>query len=684
MSIATELYEATHNKTVFETIEKINRLSGIDRWFLNSFQRIVQMQYDLQGKPLNNSLLRAKQLGFSDAFLGQLTGTTELAVRDMRIHHNIHPGVKKIDTVAAEYPCTTNYLYYTYSTPKVVGEVSTSEDTILVLGSGVYKIGSSVEFDWCTVSCIRELRDLGKRVIILNCNPETVSTDYDEADMLYFTEITLESVLEVYGFTKPEGVILSVGGQAPNNIALDLWHQQLPIIGTSPASIDGAENRHKFSRMLDHLGIDQPLWSKLESVDTAKTWCEEVGYPCLVRPSYVLSGAAMNVAYTPDDLNTYLTEATQVSRDYPVVVSKFISGAKEIEVDAVAKNGIVKFIAISEHVENAGVHSGDATLIFPAQDLTEETLSMINQSVAGIAKELDIHGPFNMQFIAKDDHVLVIECNLRVSRSFPFVSKTLGTNLVAQATRIMMNTEIAPSSERAVSTRVGVKVPQFSFNRLPNADILLGVEMKSTGEVACFGETTPEAYLKAITATGFVPPKRGSSVLLSIGGYAHKKEFRSSVLNLLSLGYELYATHNTADYICSVVPDMDLKASQKACVELSHADIMERLRSKHISLLVNITERNKMRSDDESKSKGFAMRRAGIEVGIPVFTDIKSAKLLVEGLHKFSSRADNVPVRSAIDCFTHYRTVRIPGLIDVHVHVRDPGETHKEDWETCT
>lgn len=664
-------------------IDEINRLTGIDKWFLSAIQRITRHQLLLTTRAAaceSSDVLRAKQLGFSDKFIAWCIGSTENAVRDLRHIYNIRPEIKKIDTVAAEFPCITNYLYSTYACPltRNIPAKNTAyiedNNTVIVLGSGVYKIGSSVEFDWCAVSCLRELRNLGKRTIMINCNPETVSTDYDEADILYFAEVSLESVLDIYSMEQPSGgVVVSVGGQLPNNIAMDLWHHQVMVVGTQPENIDGAENRYKFSRTLDRLGVDQPRWKELSSIETATTWCSEVGYPVLVRPSYVLSGAAMNVAYSDEQLLRYLSVATEVSRDHPVVISKFIAGAKEIEVDAVANKGIVCTMAICEHVENAGVHSGDATLIFPAQDLTSGTLSQITSSVNAIASELQINGPFNLQFIAKDDNVLVIECNLRVSRSFPFVSKTLGVNFVGQATKVMMRQPVTDWNVDTCCSRIGVKVPQFSFHRLPDADILLGVDMRSTGEVASFGISAAEAYLKGLTASGVEPPVRGSNILLAIGGYEAKKEFRASVLKLNELGYKIFATHNTADYITGTGGNVN---------ELDTPTIMEWIANKKFGLIINVTERNKMRSIEELRgSAGYRMRRAAVDVGIPVLTDIKVAKLLVVGLCE-----NSLPllVKTNIDCFTNYKTIKLPGLVDVHVHVREPGETHKEDWASAT
>lgn len=686
LAVATGLATKTY------TIEQIHALSGIDRWFLEKIERIVSVAETLKlmrnsnkGETRKTWLHTAKKLGFSDEAIAYYIGSTELVIRSERIHYDIKPSVKQIDTVAAEFPCCTNYLYTTYATtpattPATPATTSTTlqkRDKILVLGSGVYHIGSSVEFDWCSVSCIRELRRLGKEVIVVNCNPETVSTDYDEADSLYFTEVSLETVLDIYETEHPTGVIVSVGGQLPNNIAMKLHLQGVPIIGTSPENIDNAENRKKFSRLLDRAGIDQPLWKELDSVQAAITWSQEVSYPVLVRPSYVLSGAAMNVAYSDNDLKKFLGAAVQVSQDHPVVISKFISDAKEIEVDAVADHGNVKYIAVSEHVENAGVHSGDATLIFPAQDLTEKTTAAIKEIAYSIARILEINGPFNIQFIAKDDKIKVIECNLRVSRSFPFVSKTMGINFVSVATAIMVGLPVENIDPPPID-RVGVKVAQFSFNRLTGAEILLGVEMQSTGEVACFSSDYRIAYLKALIASGFLRkiPERGAPILISIGGYLFKKEFRQSISILRELGYDIYATRNTANYYN--IPEMRLHSSTRT------DNIMNWIAERRFAIIINITERNKMRCVEDEPTSGYYLRQAAIQHNVPIVTDIKAAKLLINGLRLLMNANlttfDNIDV----DCFGKNGIVRIPGLIDVHVHVREPGHTHKEDWKSCT
>lgn len=501
------------------TLDKLYELTKIDKWFLQKMKNIIDYHMLLESMDQKHLpydvLLAAKQLGFSDKQIAAAVESTELAVRKQRIESRITPFVKQIDTVAAEWPASTNYLYVTYNAS--THDLDFPGGHIMVLGSGVYRIGSSVEFDWCAVGCLRELRNLGKKTIMINYNPETVSTDYDMCDRLYFEEISFEVVMDIYNLENPEGIIISMGGQLPNNIAMDLHRQQAKILGTSPESVDGAENRFKFSRMLDRKGILQPRWKELTNLKSAIDFCEEVGYPCLVRPSYVLSGAAMNVAHSNQDLEAYLTAASDVSKDHPVVISKFLLDAKEIDVDAVASDGEILCMAVSEHVENAGVHSGDATLVTPAQDINEETFAKIKDIAKIIAELLDVSGPFNMQLIAKDNDLKVIECNVRVSRSFPFVSKTLDHDFVAMATRVIIGEKVEPVTVFMGCGKVGVKVPQFSFSRLSGADVMLGVEMASTGEVACFGDNRYEAYLKALMSTGFQIPKK--AILLSIGSF---------------------------------------------------------------------------------------------------------------------------------------------------------------------
>ncbi|KAI8999235.1 hypothetical protein BC832DRAFT_565451 [Gaertneriomyces semiglobifer] len=649
------------------SVDKIWALTNIDKWFLNKLKNIV----DLDGKlssftasTLPTNLLRsAKQIGFSDRQIAKAIGTTELGVRKIRVDKNITPYVKQIDTVAAEFPAYTNYLYVTYNA--VEHDVTFDDKGIMVLGSGVYRIGSSVEFDWCAVRCIRTLRENGMKTIMVNYNPETVSTDYDEADRLYFETLTLERILDIYQMESAAGVIVSMGGQTPNNIALPLHRQNVKILGTSPEMIDNAENRYKFSRMLDKIGVDQPQWKELTSLQEASSFCDKVGYPVLVRPSYVLSGAAMNVVYSHNDLRSYLDMAVQVSQDHPVVISKFIEEAKEIEMDAVAHDGNIIMHVISEHVENAGVHSGDATLVLPPQDLDPETVRKIEVATSKIANALNVTGPFNIQFIAKNNEIKVIECNVRASRSFPFCSKVLGVDLIEMATKAMTGQpyEAYPKIE-VKKNYVAVKVPQFSFSRLAGADPILGVEMASTGEVACFGRDKYEAYMKALLATGFTLPRK--NVLLSIGSFKEKLEFLPSVRKLHQMGYTLFATTGTADFIqehdipVKYLETLDDDMSKLPQQKLEYS-LTQHLANNLIDLYVNLPSKNQFRRPASYVSRGYKSRRLAVDFAVPLITNIKCAKLFVEALGRH--REFQI---SSVDSQTSHRTVTLPGLISVH------------------
>uniref|UniRef100_A0A096M667 Multifunctional protein CAD n=1 Tax=Poecilia formosa TaxID=48698 RepID=A0A096M667_POEFO len=672
------------------SVDQLYELTKIDRWFLHKMKNIADHERLLEKYNQVESTIplevmrKAKQLGFSDKQIALAIQSTELAVRKLRHDYSILPVVKQIDTVAAEWPAHTNYLYLTYHGTE--NDLSFNEPHVMVIGSGVYRIGSSVEFDWCAVGCITELRKMGYKTIMVNYNPETVSTDYDMCDRLYFDEISFEVVMDIYESENPEGVILSMGGQLPNNIAMSLHRQQCRILGTSPEFIDSAENRFKFSRMLDTIGISQPQWKELSDTESAVKFCETVGYPCLVRPSYVLSGAAMNVAYSDSDLEKYLSSAVAVSKEHPVVISKFIQEAKEIDVDAVACDGVVTAIAISEHVENAGVHSGDATLVTPPQDLNQKTIERIMMIVHAIGQELQVTGPFNLQLIAKDDLLKVIECNVRISRSFPFVSKTLGVDLVALATQVIMGVEVEPVGLMRGKGIVGVKVPQFSFSRLAGADVVLGVEMTSTGEVACFGENRYEAYLKAMLSTGFKIPKK--NILLSIGSYKNKSELLPTVKALESLGYDLYASLGTADFytehgvkVTAVDWPFEEDESEGPTKERQRS-IMNYLEENHFELVINLSMRNSGgRRLSSFVTKGYRTRRMAVDYSVPLIIDIKCTKLFVQALRQIGR---SPPVKTHIDCMTSQTLVRLPGLIDVHVHLREPGATHKEDFSSGT
>nr|XP_033793389.1 CAD protein isoform X1 [Geotrypetes seraphini] len=672
------------------TIDHLYELTKIDRWFLHKMKNITDHVMILETyredgtKMPSEVLLKAKQLGFSDKQIAQAVQSTELAVRKMRQDWKILPVVKQIDTVAAEWPAQTNYLYLTYN--GMEHDLLFRDPHVMVIGSGVYRIGSSVEFDWCAVGCIQELRKMGFKTIMVNYNPETVSTDYDMCDRLYFDEISFEVVMDIYELENPEGMILSMGGQLPNNIAMALHRQQCRVLGTSPEAIDSAENRFKFSRLLDTIGISQPQWKELSDMESAMQFCSKVGYPCLVRPSYVLSGAAMNVAYSDSDLEKFLNSAIAVSKEYPVVISKFIQEAKEIDVDAVACDGVVVAIAISEHVENAGVHSGDATLVTPPQDITPKTLERIKAIVHAIGQELQVTGPFNLQLIAKDDQLKVIECNVRVSRSFPFVSKTLGVDMVALATQVIIGEEVEPVGLMTGTGIVGVKVPQFSFSRLAGADVVLGVEMTSTGEVACFGESRCEAYLKAMLSTGFKIPKK--NILLTIGSYKNKNELLPTVRTLERLGYSLYASMGTADFytehgIKVKAVDWPFEESDNDCpLKEKQRSIMDYLAENHFDMVINLSMRNSGgRRLSSFVTKGYRTRRLAVDYSVPLIIDIKCTKLFVEALRQIGMAP---PVKTHVDCMTSQKLIRLPGLIDIHVHLREPGGTHKEDFASGT
>lgn len=675
MSIKTEL-QTPSDQRLFAianamhsgySVDDIWKLTQIDKWFLRKLKGLSDFgkmlsTYNASNVPLD-LIRQAKQLGFADRQLAKFLGSNELAIRRMRVEAGIFPVVKQIDTVAAEFPAFTNYLYLTYNGSE--HDVKFEDHGVMVLGSGVYRIGSSVEFDWCSVRTIRTLREQGHKTVMVNYNPETVSTDYDEADRLYFENINLETVLDIYQLESASGVIISMGGQTPNNIALPLHRLNVKILGTSPEMIDTAENRYKFSRMLDRIGVDQPAWKELTSIEEATEFCEKVSYPVLVRPSYVLSGAAMNTVYSKDDLANYLNQAAEVSREHPVVITKYIENAKEIEMDAVARNGVMVGHFISEHVENAGVHSGDATLILPPQDLDPETVRRIEDATRKIADALNVTGPFNIQFIAKDNDIKVIECNVRASRSFPFVSKVMGVDLIEMATKAMIG---APFTEYPPITvpkdYVGVKVPQFSFSRLSGADPVLGVEMASTGEVACFGRDRYEAYIKALISTGFRLPKK--NILLSIGSFKEKLEMLPSIRKLHQMGFNLFATAGTADYLEEhgiPVKYLELLAGQEEDLK-SEYSLTQHLANNLIDLYINLPSNNRFRRPANYMSKGYRTRRMAVDYQTPLVTNVKNAKILIEAL----ARQYQLDVLN-IDYQTSHRTVVLPGLINIAAFV---------------
>ncbi|PLB33663.1 bifunctional carbamoylphosphate synthetase/aspartate transcarbamylase [Aspergillus candidus] len=664
------------------SVDDIWKLTQIDKWFLSRLKGLSDFGKLMSSYNANTVpklwIRQAKQLGFSDRQLAKFLSSNELAVRRLRVESGIIPIVKQIDTVAAEFPSVTNYLYLTYNASE--HDVAFDDNGIMVLGSGVYRIGSSVEFDWCSVRTIRTLREQGHKTVMVNYNPETVSTDYDEADRLYFENINLETVLDIYQLEASSGVIMSMGGQTPNNIALPLHRLNVQILGTSPEMIDGAENRYKFSRMLDRIGVDQPSWKELTSIEEATGFCNKVGYPVLVRPSYVLSGAAMNTVYSEHDLASYLNQAADVSRDHPVVITKYIENAKEIEMDAVARNGVMVGHFISEHVENAGVHSGDATLILPPQDLDPETVRRIEEATSKIGNALNVTGPFNIQFIAKDNDIKVIECNVRASRSFPFVSKVMGVDLIEMATKAMIGapfTEYPPVS--IPKDYVGVKVPQFSFSRLSGADPVLGVEMASTGEVASFGRDKYEAYLKALLSTGFRLPK--AKVLFSIGSYKEKLEMLPSIQKLHQIGYCLFATAGTADFLKEngvPVKYLEVLAGQEDDIK-SEYSLTQHLSNNLIDLYINLPSSNRFRRPANYMSKGYRTRRMAVDYQTPLVTNVKNAKILIEAI----ARNYSLNVQT-IDYQTSHRTIILPGLVNVAAFVPDLVTPSSPNFERVT
>jgi carbamoyl-phosphate synthase large subunit len=621
------------------SIDRIYELTYIDKWFLYKMRQVVDIaerlrQYVCQPCP-SDLLLEAKQHGFADRQIAALTGSQEDYVRQQREAYRIVPCVKQIDTLAAEYPAQTNYLYLTYNgrDDDVTGS---GKDTVIVLGSGTYRIGSSVEFDWCCVNAVQTLRSLAYHTVIINHNPETVSTDSNECDRLYFDELSLETVLEIVRKERPMGVIVSMGGQIPNNLAIPLHEAGVRVLGTSPLSIDTAEDRHKFSRLLDQLGIAQPAWRELVSLEEAKAFANEAGYPVLVRPSYVLSGAAMGVASNETELVRFLTQATGLSRRFSIVISKFMEHAKELECDAVACHGEVIIYAIAEHVENAGVHSGDATLVLPPQRTYLETMRRIKKITARIAATLQINGPFNIQFIAKGNEVRVIECNMRASRSFPFVSKILKTNFIDMATKVIMGVPMPKCGTSIFDVDyVGVKAPQFSFARLDGADPTLGVEMASTGEVACLGDDFEEAFLKALLSVGYHLPVR--NVLLSTGPLESKVAFLDGVRMLKELGVKLYATQGTAAFLTA----NDIEATPLYWpLDGQSPNVMEYLSQRKIDLVINIPKNYQ----EQELTNDYLIRRRAADFGVPLITNIQLAQRFVEAL--VCKRPDDLAVKS--------------------------------------
>ena len=635
------------------TIERIEELTKIDPWFIERMKNIVDYKHKLSEyntlEEIPAEVLReAKVLGFSDFQIGRFVLKTQntnmekevLAVRALRKKLNILPAVKRIPTVASEHPDLTNYLYMTYAVEGYDINYYKNEKSVIVLGSGAYRIGSSVEFDWCSVNAINTARKLGYKSIMINYNPETVSTDYDMCDRLYFDELSFERVLDVIDLESPRGVIVSVGGQIPNNLAMKLHRQSVPILGTSPVNIDRAENRGKFSAMLDKLGIDQPKWSTLTSMEDVQKFIDEVGYPVLVRPSYVLSGAAMNVCHDDEELRRFLEAASEVSKEYPVVISQFMTETNEIEFDGVAQNGEIVEYGISEHVEYAGVHSGDATMTFPAQQISFATARQIKKISRAIAKELNISGPFNIQYLAKGRDVKVIECNLRASRSFPFVSKVLKRNFIETATRIMLDAPYQKPDKSAFDIdRMGVKASQFSFARLQNADPVLGVDMSSTGEVGCMGDTFEEALLNSLIATGYKIPSKDKGIMLSSGGAKEKASLLDAAQALVKNGYTIYATAGTAKFL----NENNVKATAVGWPDEDHKDlpnVMQMIADHKFDLIVNIPKNYTKRE----LTNGYRIRRGAIDHNIPLITNARLASAFIEAFCTLSQ--DQLQIKS--------------------------------------
>ena len=632
------------------TVDKIHELTKIDKWFLQKLQNIANTAIELESyneiEQLPADLLRlAKEQGFSDFQIARAVLKTEmtssheanLQVRNLRKSKGVTPVVKQIDTLAAEYPAQTNYLYLTYN--GIENDVTYLHDhrSIVVLGSGAYRIGSSVEFDWCSVNALLTVKREGWRSVMINYNPETVSTDYDMCDRLYFDELTFERVMDIIELEQPHGVILSTGGQIPNNLATRLDAQKVNILGTSAKDIDNAEDRHKFSSMLDSLGIDQPRWRELTSLKDINDFVAEVGYPVLVRPSYVLSGAAMNVCSNDEELEKFLRLAANVSKEHPVVVSSFIQNAKEIECDAVAQNGEIKLYAISEHIEFAGVHSGDATIQFPPQKLYVETIRRIKKISRQIAKALNISGPFNIQYLAKNNDIKVIECNLRASRSFPFVSKTLKINFIDLATKVMLGIPVEKPNKNAFDLDyVGIKASQFSFSRLQGADPVLGVDMSSTGEVGCIGENTSEALLKSMLSVGYKIPQK--NILLSTGGPKQKASMLDAAKKLYEKGYSLYATGGTHKYLNdNGIPAIRVYWPSESDKEPQALDMLHK---KQIDMVVNIPKN----LSSAELTNGYKIRRAAIDLNVPLLTNARLASAFIDAFCDMT--VDEIEIKS--------------------------------------
>jgi carbamoyl-phosphate synthase large subunit len=632
------------------SIDEIYRLSGLDPFFLHKIQNIIDMEKELCALNIGDAsaaetVREAKRIGFSDEQIAVCQNTTEAAIRKFRKEAGIIPSIKQIDTLAAEWPAKTNYLYLTYGGDEDDIELRNDKSKVIVLGAGVFRIGSSVEFDWCGVNTIWSLKKNGvQEAIMVNYNPETVSTDYDISDKLYFEELTTERILDIYEKENPMGVIASVGGQIPNNLALKLANSGVKLLGTTAENIDLAEDRSKFSALLDQLGIPQPSWSKLTSINAAKRFAEKISYPVIVRPSYVLSGSAMRVAYNESALENFLQLAAKVSRDQPVVISKFVTKAKEVEVDGVYDGETCFIGSIMEHVENAGVHSGDATMSIPPHTLSAEIQKKVGDATERIVKALRIKGPYNIQYLVKENTVYVIECNLRASRSMPFVSKTRGINLIELATLAMLDKKyekVLKTCGLPTTNHFGVKVPQFSFMRLSGADPVLGVEMLSTGEVACLGENFDDAFSKALQSAEFRMPPKDGSVLITVGGEEPKRRVVPLARAFEAMGFKIYATKHTAEVLKTAgISSVSVLSKVKESGE--NPNILDYLQNQKIDLVINVPMANKQRNYSDVLTDGYLIRRQAVEFNVPVITNLELASALVRVLKQRESNGNNI------------------------------------------
>lgn len=608
------------------SIQKIHSISGIDIWFLAKMKNIIDIEKRLRQESLSAPLIKiAKKNGFSDIQIAHIVGGTEMKIRALREKQGTRPFIKQIDTLAGEFPAQTNYLYVTYHGQE--HDVKPHSGGVAVLGSGPYSIGSSVEFDWSSVQVLNTLKSEGQKTVMINYNPETVSTDYDMSDRLYFEELSLERVLDIVQFENTKGTVVSTGGQIPNNLALPLYQNGVKILGTSPKDIDRAEDRHIFSKLLDTLGVDQPLWAELTTRAAAARVAEKIGYPVLVRPSYVLSGAAMAIASDKKSLLKFLKKAVDVSSEHPIVISKFIENAREIEIDGVAKGGELAIYAITEHVENAGTHSGDATVVLPAQRTYLETIRRAKNITKKIIKELKITGPFNIQFLAKDNHLQVIECNVRASRSFPFVSKVTGYNFIELATKAFLGKDISGEYRTLELDYVAVKSPQFSYNRIKGADPLGYVEMASTGEVACLGDSYAEALIKSMLAAGFKLPKK--NILVSLGGEENKIKLLPALIELSKLGFKLFGTEHTADFMNA----HGIPAERVYKIKSGHTpNVLTLLDSGKLDLIINLATRGMMRDGNGTGTDGFIIRRRAVDLNVSLITNRQLAEGFIMAL----------------------------------------------------